>query len=352
MKKLLLTLMLLMLAVPVAANQICPGTCPGPTAQATPCDSCVKPVDISGSFFTSTERTINNCGMVCPGQGIGQYDWDGDEVVTLDLTTGQGFCKPPTPCLYWLLCECDAADEIEVNGKYGITVEILTPGVEFESVASVDPPTVTMSEFEDKKAMCGGDNPVTQELLYHFTDGTHSVLVTNSYRGLFRRNSLYIAICNLPRLIVDNRIVPYGTLIKVRLGLFDGNIVCQPDCSRLCECTQAVALAACQDECCAILSYLPCGLNWWAGIAITNLDPDHAGSCSVAFVTSEGTKIKTYRLEAHSIQTILVNDEVEGDSPNAFAVIKSSFPMRAVAFGGDSNSAFALPATSCHPCGE
>jgi hypothetical protein len=266
----------------------------------------------------------------------------------LDLTTGDGFCKKPDPCLRWLLCNCDAADEIEVNGKYGITIEIMTRGVSFESMASVNPPQITMREYEKEEDMCGDIGPIERQLDYHFSGDGNTVLVTNSYRRLFQRNSLYISICDLPRLVVDNRIVPYGTPIILRLGLYDGTIVCQPDCSRMCECNAVVAIAACQSDCCAVLSYLPIGGGWWAGIAITNLDPKHEGSCSVAFVSDQEQVIKTYRLDPASIKTINVGSVVDGAS--AFAVIKSSFPMRAVSFGGDGTSAFALPSTGCGSC--
>jgi hypothetical protein len=293
-------------------------------------------------------KEIGECNLQCSEQG--QYDWDGESIMYLDLTTGDGFCKKPDTCLRWLLCNCRNADEIEVNGKYGIVVEILTRGVSFESVASVNPPQITMREYEKEEDMCDDINPIDQQLDYHFSTsgGGNTVLITNAKRRLFKRNSLYISVCDLPRLVVDNRIVPYGAPIILRLGLYDGAIVCQPDCSRLCECNQVVAIAACQSDCCAVLSYLPIGAGWWAGIAITNLDPEHPGSCSVAFVSDQEKVIKNYLLDPASIKIINVGSVVDGDS--AFAVIKSSFPMRAVSFGGDGATAFALPSTGCGSC--
>jgi len=338
-KVLLLIAAMLMLAAPVMA---CEATC------ATNCHvrpDCPTEPGIWGLFFSDKTRDVGDCGTYC-GQLPGMFDWDGESVVTLDMSTGEGFCKKPSPCLYWLLCNCEAADGIEVNGKYGVTVEILTEGVSFESVASINPATITLAEYADEDAMCAGEDPMTRPLNYHFTDGSRTTIVTNSYRRLFQRNSLYIAICDLPRLIVDNRIVPYGTAIKLRLGLYDGSIVCQPDCSRLCECDRVVAVAGCHDECCAVLSYLPMG-DWWSGIAITNLSA-HDGSCAVLFCDGEDIVVKNYRVPAMGIKTILVNEVLEGGS--GFAVIKSSFTMRAVAFGGDQVGFFALPASGCGAC--
>jgi hypothetical protein len=297
-------------------------------------------------FMPTTDRDVNDCGNICGG-AIGQYDWDGETVHTLDLTTGDGFCKAPATCLHWLLCNCEAADEIEVNGKYGITIEVLTPGAKFESLASINPPTITLAEFETQVDMCTDGEPVTRELAYHFTSGDQTVLVTNSYRRLFQRNNLYIALCDLPRIIVDDRIVPYGTAITLRIGLYDGRIVCQPNCSRLCECTQVIAFAGCFDECCAIIPYLPLDPGWWAGIAITNIS-GHAGSCVVAYISDTQKVIKHYSVPAFGIKTILVNDEVEG--LKTIAVIKSSFSMRAMGFAGDANGSHTVPATGCGAC--
>jgi len=336
MKKVLMTLLLfVLLSVPAMAVS---GVC---------CDKdCPKEPEVWGMFIPTTDKDIKDCGSAC-GNAVGQYDWDGESIHMLDMTTGEGFCKAPATCLNWLLCNCEAADEIEVNGRYGLTVEILTRGVKFESVASVNPPLITLAEFETQGDMCSGGDALTRELDYHFSDESQTVLVTNSYRRLFRRNSLYISLCDLPRLIVDDRIVPYGTPIMLRLGLYDGTIVCQPDCSRMCECTQVIAFAGCFDECCAVLSYLPLDPGWWSGIAVTNLS-GHDGSCVIAYLSDEEKTIKTYPVPAFGITTIAVGNEVEGS--RAFAVIKASFSMRAIAFGGDSAGCFALPATNCGAC--
>jgi hypothetical protein len=349
MKKLFLIVaaLLFMVAPATAASgPICPGSCPDPPKPPTCSSDCPTNPGVWGLFVPNENKEIGDCNLRC--KEVGQYDWDGESIMYLDMTTGAGFCKAPDTCLRWLLCNCDSADEIEVNGKYGITVEIVTRGVSFESVASVNPPQIVMREYEKEEDMCDDINPTEQRLDYHFSGAGNTVIVTNAKRRLFKRNSLYISVCDLPRLVVDNRIVPYGEPIVLRLGLYDGTIVCQPDCSRMCECNTVVAIAACQSDCCAVLSYLPIGAGWWAGVAITNLDPEHYGSCSVAFVSDQETKVKTYRLSPASIKIINVGSVVDGDY--AFAVIKSSFPMRAVSFGGDGASAFALPATGCGSC--
>ena len=343
MKKLILlfVLMFAMLAGPVFAcgNNVCTGDC-----HVKP--DCPTQPDVWGVFFPTTDKDVASCGNVC-GNAIGQYAWDGETVKALDLTTGEGFCKAPAKCLNWLLCNCDAADEIEVNGKYGITVEILTRGAKFESVASTGPPVITLAEYATQADLCAGDDAMTRDLKYHFTTEEQTVIVTNAYRRLFQRNSLFISLCDLPRIIVDDRIIPYGTPIVLRLGLYDGSIVCQPTCSRMCECTQVVAIAGCYDECCAVLSYLPMAEGWWAGIAITNLSA-HDGSVAIAFVSDTEKKIKNFSVPAFGVKTILVNNEVDGET--AFAVLKSSFSMRAVSFGGDAIGFYALPATTCGSC--
>jgi hypothetical protein len=343
MKKLILlfVLMFAMLAGPVFAcgNNVCVGDC-----NVRP--DCPTQPDVWGLFIPTTDKTVADCGNIC-GNAIGQYAWDGESVMALDMTTGEGFCKAPAKCLNWLLCECDSADEIEVNGKYGFTVEILTRGAKFESVASTGPPVITLAEYESKTDMCEDGEAMTRDLVYHFSDESQTVIVTKAYRRLFQRNNLYISLCDLPRIIVDNRIIPYGTPIVLRLGLYDGTIVCQPNCSRMCECTHVVAFAGCFDECCSVLPYLPLDFNWWSGIAITNLSA-HDGSVMIVFVSDTQKVIKHYDVPAYGIKTIAVGSVITGN--RAFAVLKTSFTSRVIGFGGDSVGCFALPATGCGGC--
>ena len=106
-------------------------------------------------------------------------------------------------------------------------------------------------------------------------------------------------------------------------------------------------MAGCHSDCCAILSYLPISGGWWSGISVTNLS-QHEGSFSIAIVSETEKVLKTYKVPAFGIKTLVVNELI--NAPHAFAVIKTSFSSRVVGFGGDATGAFALPATGCGAC--
>ena len=310
------------------------------------------PADVSLLFLPNNAKADLDCGIFCPGSKTGLVDWVGDKITTIDLDTGDGFCRPTTPDgrLKWLLCNCDAADEIKVNGRYGFTIEILTPGVEFENLASIHNPTITFDEYNDKSDLCADIDPAEKTLGYKLTDdeiGANTVLVTKAYKNLFSRNKLYISFCDLPRLIIDQRIVPYGTPITLRLGIYDAALVCAPECSRLCQCTRIVAILGCFDECCAVMPYLPLADGWWSGISISNLS-GHGGSVAVVFVKGEEKVIKHFTVGPYEILPLNVGDYMATE--NCMAIIKSSFNMKAVCFGGSGAMAFGLPAETCGSC--
>ena len=341
MKKLLfLVVMCFLLAAPAAYSCGCEVPPPDCPQLQTP--------DSFGLFFASTDKDIADCGTFCSRPGL--FEWDGESVVALDLNTGDGFCRKPSPdgCLKWLLCDCEAVDKIKVNGKYGFTLEILTRGAKFESVASIEPPTITLNEYADKNDLCSDSEAISKPLAYHFAEGGQTVIVTNSYRRIFDRDSLYISLCDLPRIIVDERIVPYGTPIIIRLGLYDGTLVCAPECSRMCECTQVVGIASCFDECCYSIGYMPQEEGWWSGIAITNLST-HDGSAIIVFGDTDNREVVNISIPAMGIKAF-TPASLGADFGNCWVLIKTSFTSRVSAFTGTSNMGYNVPVYGCGAC--
>ena len=312
-------------------------------------DAPSTPVDIS-LLFAPTAEPVGSCGSYCPDKPTGTVDWTGDKVSIINLDTGDGFCTPVSTKILWSLCDCDNADKIKIDGTYGFTIEITTPGARFETSAAIETPELIMSEYDSRVAMCAEATPVTHALNYHIDNSGEldydDVVITESRKTLFTVGRLYLSFSRLPRIIIDERIVPYGTPITLKLGLYDASLVCAPDCSKICECTTVVAYMGCINECCAVTPYLPLEYGWWSGIAITNLTT-HSGGVVIVFVTDEKKVVKHFDVGALGILTISVGDYAD---KNCLAAIKSSFNMRVVSFGGTENMAFALPASSCSGC--
>lgn len=309
--------------------------------------------DINQLFAPGDPTVDKGCGSYCPDDRIGKVDWTGDKISIIDLTTGAGFCNNSQPAtqVKWSLCNCDASDEIEIAGSYGFSIEITTPGVSFEDAAYAGIPTITLREYKDKNDLCSNTAPSVKVLEFHLTNNGEGIdpnntLITTPRKNLFDFGKLYISFGNLPRIIIDQRLVPYGVPITLRLGIFDASKVCAPDCSYLCKCQTIVAYMGCINDCCAVMPYLPLESGWWSGIAVSNISA-HTGRIAVAFVNSNQKEIRNFDVGPFSILTIVPGEYMD---KSCMAVIKSSFDMRVVIFGGTENMAFALPASSCSGC--
>jgi len=344
MKKILFfTLMIFMLAVGTSFAAECEcgcGGCGGPIGLggATVLNAYIPPIDAPG------------CPNVCQ-DAPGAIDYDGESLSIFDYGTGEGYdCRKPknNGCAVFPVCFCDKVDELEKDHEYGLVLEIMTPGAAFYSEASITPDVIRVSSYEGKDDICEDGSPSNVEYLdFIYDDVRQTVIVTDTSSSLLNQD-LYLGV-SIPPIIVDQSVVSEGTIIEVRITLYDGEKVCAPYCTTpMCNCTIPVAVMACWNDCCATLSYLTTDQGWWSGIAITNISA-HNSSVAITYISGSEKQIRVHQVAAGEVITISVSAE---DLPfeSCWAVLNSGFSMRALAILGDGNACYGYQATGCGAC--
>jgi len=346
MKKLILAfIIILMTASLVSAGAICPSKCNGgggteggPSGQSTYPNAYIPPIDAPG------------CPNVCVDRP-GAIDYDGESLSIFNYQTGEGYtCRKPKNNGYAMfpVCFCDKVDELIKHHPYGLTLEVMTPGASFYSEASIAPDMITVLSFKGKEDACGGAEPTSvSHLSYIYDDERESVIVTDTSTHLLTKD-LYLGVL-IPPIIVDQSVVPEGTVIKVRITLYDGKQVCAPYCTEpLCNCTIPVAIMACWNDCCATLPYLVTSGSWWTGIVIANLS-DHDGSAAITYIQGDKAQLRVHQLKAGEVKAFVANQE---DLPfgSCWAVVNSGFSMRTLVILGDGTQCYGYLGTSCNPC--
>jgi hypothetical protein len=334
MKKVLMVVLLIMfLAVPVMACE---------------CQMCPTADNGINLFQAPTDKDAITCPRVC-GRSVGSIKYDGESLSVVCPCTGAGFdCAQPKgqKLIPWFLCDCDMFDELEVKEPIGIVVEILTPGVRFYTDASIEAPAIDVYGFESEENYCDGEYSNAVSLPYHFDDGDRKdVLITNARRNLFQSGQLYLGIC-IPPIVIDQRIVPINTVVKVRISLYRNKYICGVACgAEICPCIAPVAFLGCF-QCCSISSYLPCDEGWWNGVALTNITTKESLAV-MAFVGKSGAQVKIMKLAPGEVKTFTPESIGVTVEENMFMAVKATTSIKLVTFGGCDAGVYALPGTPC-----
>jgi hypothetical protein len=303
-------------------------------------NSYIPPIDAPG------------CPNVCQDLP-GALDYDGKSLSIFNYVTGEGYdCRKPRNNGYAVfpVCFCDKVNELEKDHEYGLVLEILTPGAAWYSQASITPEYIAVRSFPDETRICEDREPSNVTYLSYLYDNDRKTVIVTDTSANMLTNDLYLGV-SIPPIVADQSVIPEGTVIKVRITLYDGELVCAPYCTEpLCNCTIPVAVMACWNDCCNVLPYFALGEGWWTGLAITNLS-DHDGSVSVTYMQGDKLQMRVYKVKAREVKTIYVNGE---DLPftNCWAQANSGFSMRTFVIMGDGNQAYGYIGTTCSPCGD
>jgi hypothetical protein len=239
-------------------------------------------------------------------------------------------------------------DELQKDHEYGLVFEILTPGASFYSEAGITPDMIAVYSFESEKDICENNEPSARSYLdFVYDNDRQTVIVTDTSTTLLTQD-LYLGV-EIPTIVVDQSVVPEGTVIKVRISLYDGEQVCAPYCTEpMCNCVIPVAVMACWNDCCATLSYLTSAEGWFSGIAITNIS-GHDSSVAITYISESAKQVRVHQIAAGQVASFsLASENLPFDT--CWAVLNSGFSMRAMAILGDGNMCYGYQATGCGAC--
>ena len=320
----------------------------------TSCGTCseASSLDTVPSFLNSyvSPTDAPSCPNVCKNLP-GAIDYDGESLSIFNYSTGEGYdCRKPknNGCAVFPVCFCEKVDELEKDHEYGLVLEIMTPGAAWYDFASITPVNIGVTSYADEEDICEGNDPTNVTYLDYIYDNDRKTVIVTDTSSTMLNQDLFLGV-TIPPIVVDQSVVPEGTVIQVRITLFDGEKVCAPYCTTpLCNCTIPVAIMACWNDCCNVLPYMSIGAPWWSGIAITNIS-DHDGSVSVTYIQKDQKQMRVYKLEAGEVKTINVGGE---DLPftSCWAVVKSGFSMRTFVIMGDGQQAYGYLGTTCGAC--
>jgi hypothetical protein len=353
MKKLFYILMILLMSSTLSfgADAICPGACTGGGGGGS-----TSWVPTGAGEYKVPDSPAPACLNRCRGDRIGTIAYTGHNIDVIDYQTGEGYtCRQPENCGFeFFLCDCKKVDEILIHHPYQLVLFLETPGCKWATEASIYTPVIEVNAYKAKSDLCRCDeepyNPAyTKNLSYWIDDSHNRVIITQPSRTLIQKDYLYLSI-KLPKIVVDEELVPFGTPIKVSVGLYDGKQACNLCTDPICACARTVALMGCIDECCKTLNYLlGADSSWWCGLAITNRS-HYDGAATITFIQGNQQETKLVAVPAGEISTF--TPAMLGINWNGafWCHIESSFDLGALGIIGNDQGSYGYQATSCAPC--